>query len=49
MSSLRLLQSQELTSGLAPEDGEFLSVYDSRPHPRIVKQLAGGNQYYVNL
>jgi hypothetical protein len=22
---------------------------DSRPHPRIVNQLAGGNQYYVNL
>jgi hypothetical protein len=22
---------------------------DSRSHPRIVIQLAGGNQYYVNL
>jgi hypothetical protein len=22
---------------------------DSRPHPRIVNQLAGGNQYNVNL
>jgi hypothetical protein len=22
---------------------------DSRPHSRIVNQLAGGNQYYVNL
>jgi hypothetical protein len=22
---------------------------DSRPHPRIVDQLAGGNQYDVNL
>jgi formylglycine-generating enzyme required for sulfatase activity len=22
---------------------------DSRPHPRIVNQLVGGNQYYVNL
>jgi hypothetical protein len=22
---------------------------DSRPHPRIVNQLAEGNQYYVNL
>jgi hypothetical protein len=22
---------------------------DSRPHPRIVNQLAGGNQYYVHL
>jgi hypothetical protein len=22
---------------------------DSRPHPRIVNQLAGGNKYYVNL
>jgi hypothetical protein len=35
------------------EDWEFGKLIghwtDSRPHPRIANQLAGGCQYYVNL
>jgi hypothetical protein len=38
----RKWEMEHLTRLLAPWT-------DSRPHPRIVNQLAAGNQYYVNL
>jgi hypothetical protein len=47
------VSTQETAARRESEMGHFTHLSarwtDSRPHPRIVNQLAGGNQYNVNL